>query len=1251
MSKLQEIEQKLIRVNDAVFQNVCDAVLFSTERNFSTIHRTGSQKGKQKTTKGTPDSYFLSPIGRYTFVEYTTKHKDDNPNSFLKKLQDDILRCLDENITKIPVSKIEKIIYCYNTTLTTEESDSLSEICKSKRIALDLIGIDQLALLLLTRAAYAAKAFLAVNIDTAQILPVAQFISEYESSGIATVLSNQFIAREAEQTELINLLNENQITIVRGAPGTGKSKLVLASIDTFLAGSPDYTVYCISNKNAAINEDLRTYVNDENNYLIFIDDANRQYENLNSILGILREQRKGTLKIILTVRDYAFDDIVHQCRDLAPAELNVPKLSDEQITEIITGRDFNIKDKRFIRQILEIAEGNPRLAIMAAKVALKTNNLLKLYDASAIYDEYFQNAIPDHRLFKDRVLMKTVGLIAFFFAIDRTNTIFLQKLLDLADITTYEFNQAVEQLERLELIETNLDLSIIKIGDQVLATYFFFKVFLKDQLIKFEIILENFFNNYSNRVKDSVIPANTIFGYNQVIEKITPSLDVYWTKIKEDEYLALKFLQTFWFYRYQDVFAYLWERIRQLPATEEPFIYDPKTSQRDLLAHEAYLDLLDSFFAYHFSVFKDSLELSFEYIRKKPQFFTKLIKSVNEKIAFSFEDQLSHFTRQKQLFELLTENFDDALYRQAFYILSRKFLKSVYRVHTASRKKNTISWYEYQLPLNTDIKRFRTKIWRQLIKFQMRYPLETQQFIYEYSQRSPDWVKEHIGHDLPFLLQVFKRFDKKNFVDCYIIHHVEWWFNRLGVHSNELSMLKSVFTNRTYEEYKVLSFDRLRDKRDFEFDDHDEYNRLKEAEIRKALIFKNMREFKGFYSRFVFLNTWAAKNKNNQLTQTVDMALEENSRLNPVLGLKLLKYLIESGNESLMIPWRAIKMVMEKMPQRSLKSFYKLLTGNDYPKSNYWVLCYFEFAPFHLVDKKLFTLFLKFIAANQEGYFSVDWDCLDRFRAIDKRAIVKILTIVNSKIRDNGKKWRIDHRFFLKYINDFKKDMPLLQEAYLLQESMQDHFDFSCEALYLLIEKSPKFLLVFIESICKGKSFISSREYSHLNLIWKFKYAEKLLEEIFLVIEPRGLITEDNIYNAFFERLDETNKNRAIAFLKELLKKYHKDSGKVSMIMEIVIAVFKNLRKDFIRLFLSLSDDYDVFTEIKLAETNYFGPANVNVGALRAAEWEAVLECLNEIRRGAYKYAAHKTFVLGQISAYKRDADYEYRAQLMFDRD
>ena len=83
--------------------------------------RTGSQTGKQKTVKGTPDSLLLLPNGMYIFVEYST-----NITAGLKKLQDDIKKCINTIKTGIAVTQIAEIILCINFNLTATEIQKLS---------------------------------------------------------------------------------------------------------------------------------------------------------------------------------------------------------------------------------------------------------------------------------------------------------------------------------------------------------------------------------------------------------------------------------------------------------------------------------------------------------------------------------------------------------------------------------------------------------------------------------------------------------------------------------------------------------------------------------------------------------------------------------------------------------------------------------------------------------------------------------------------------------------------------------------------------------------------------------------------------------------------------------------------------------------------------------------------------------------------------------------------------------------------
>jgi hypothetical protein len=78
MSRLQTIENRLKEINGTVFQELCDSYLTIRDNNYLAISRTGSQTGKQKTTKGTPDTFFQLPNGNFLYCEITTDTSTKN---------------------------------------------------------------------------------------------------------------------------------------------------------------------------------------------------------------------------------------------------------------------------------------------------------------------------------------------------------------------------------------------------------------------------------------------------------------------------------------------------------------------------------------------------------------------------------------------------------------------------------------------------------------------------------------------------------------------------------------------------------------------------------------------------------------------------------------------------------------------------------------------------------------------------------------------------------------------------------------------------------------------------------------------------------------------------------------------------------------------------------------------------------------------------------------------------------------------
>ncbi len=172
-------------------------------------------------------------------------------------------------------------------------------------------------------------------------------------------------------------------------------------------------MHCIFNKGADLFEDLRVYFSQPGHFLILVDDANR-LSGFEYALQLLHDQRPDqTIRIIATVRDYALASVektAHAFGDRALIELE--QFKEAQIKELVRDNSV-ITNPLYLDRIAEIAQGNPRLAMMAARVAERENNLQSIADVSALYDEYFASIRDDLEDLGSSSLILVAGIIAF----------------------------------------------------------------------------------------------------------------------------------------------------------------------------------------------------------------------------------------------------------------------------------------------------------------------------------------------------------------------------------------------------------------------------------------------------------------------------------------------------------------------------------------------------------------------------------------------------------------------------------------------------------------------------------------------------------------------------------------------------------------------------------------------------------------------------------------------------------------------
>lgn len=1240
MSRLQSIENALASINETVFQELCDSFLILRNDNYRTFSRVGSQSGKQKTTKGTPDTFYLLPNGQYVFVEYST-----NITKGVSKLQEDIEKCLDTTKTKIPINQIAEIILCINFNLSTEEIQSLKNLLDKTRLTLTIYTLNCLSLELHSQHRDLVHKYLGLPLDTGQIVSINTFVEEYNkaSKGIATPLNNTFLHREEELENIKHIIKQNDFLIITGVAGVGKTKIAIEAINSFLAENLSYNAFCLSYKNCDLLSDLYQHFDNKKDYIFFVDDANR-IDVFSQITGFYKSQRTGNLKIILTARDYALPIVEKFCFGFEPKQYVLKKFSDEQITDIIKAEPFNISNWQFHKEIVRIADGNPRLAIMTALLAKEKQNIYALADVSDLFEKYFSTFINDDGEFSNQFNIKCLGIIAFFNAIPYKDKNITEPILQNFGIDYSLFIDAIEKLDRLELVEIQYD--YVKIPEQNLATFFFYKAFIKDNLLEFGTLLKRYFNENKSRFKDCVIPANNTFGFENVMQKLQPILQNYLKSIENEEERTFAFLEIFWPYLQEETLQYIYNRISQL-ALPHNVNYEVKYEINDFAySRNEVIELLSNFFRFQ-NKLKDAIELIFEFIRKKPEHLPELIHKIREILIFDWTDERFGFERQNILFQILIEGLakKDILYSIAFYELSKTFLAFEYQ-QTKSERHYAISIYQYPIPNNQWIRAFRKNIWDNVNNYFSIYPEKSLELLQSYRNVSPGVIKEIMEYDIQFLIPIIENhLTPDSFEHCRYIQEQIRWYKRNEIELPEFLSLSQKFTNTTYEKYLILDWDRFRDKESYDFENHEEYEKLKEEEIRKSFVCNNIKDVKSFYyDTFVYLksiakNYWSYNN-------SFDLIVDENCSKNFELGCQFLTEVIITNNQIGYTPRTVFRNQLTT--QEKSQYIWNILQNNNFDSRYSWELSFYDYLADNLINENYIEK-IKETVKKLPNRASIWLGGLKRYLSIEPNLFQELLQIIIDK---NEKK---DETIFVQFditedsFEELGIDIDLIKKLYLQQDLIDCHFDLTRRGLAKIIQRDENFLIEYIDNLYSKKQ---NQHYLHediyLNVIWESNKIEPILKTVFDLLDKKEVYLGigEHFCNSFFGDLSQEASIRAKSFLLDYCKENYESHNKMNFIVDIARHSMKEIFEDVLLLFISLTQDVDLFSKIYWRGNGRTVVGDVNFGDLKASDWRNILSIVEKSDLGI-KLIPIKRYLNTQIENGLKYADWERKRKFI----
>jgi hypothetical protein len=1233
MSKYLMIKQALYGIEQGEFQEVCNRYLV---KNYGgELHSPGTVGDKNKTKPGKPDTYLVQQNSTYIIAEVTTHDKLDKAK-FSQKLKGDLNNCLEFDSLGITAKQVRCIVLCCNSSVDLPLREELNQIVAPYNIPLTVIPLLTLVDFFYSIDKPFARDLWNVPFETGQVLSKEDFISQYGKKHIATPLDNALVGRTRELEYLKTTLDKFNIALISGPSGVGKSRLAIQAMDNFIDENEGYKAYYILSKPESIIEDLLTFLVVGQSYIILIDDANRQLENILSVLS----RATGSdikVKIILTVRDYAREDVERVLGEIKFHNVPIGRLHDETIEKILLAPPFEVNNYALRTRITEISQGNPRLAIMAADVVRDNPDPALLKDVTSIYDAYFQGIINDQSIFKDGLTVQVLGLLSFFQTIDRDE----QQELDIITgfgISLDDFNQSVQVLEGLELVDVNFN-SIVKIGDQVLGTYFFYQAFIRLKVLSAEQLMLNYFQRYQWRIRDTFLPAINTFGVENVIGSSPDYLLNYLQRVQGNVTDTIAFFDIFGPFLPQKLFLFISQLTVSTETSAEDFppVNSKKSNQPD--NHDHILRLLEPFYKGTLSDFQIALGLAIQYVLKRRPLLNVLIGHLQGPLYANGEDVRSNYEKQKAAYDFLKSHLNDSpIYKLLFYHIFQHVLLNTgfnYELYELRDGKTVFK---------PGFEQLRQRFWCDIREEYKKEQEICFDILIEYLDSRGTETFVYLIADQPQITALIKsNLKPSNFGDCFF---VQSYINLLTDQQIEIiPELKNVqmrFHSKSYKIFRVLALERNEKRK--RFSEYHDYYKQQEAQLKylkDKLPVTGIEDFVAIYQavkEYVNFKYWHKANLGFGFTVII-----ENSFAHDIeLGYQALAYYLAHENTLNLIPGRLFNTLFRHNSLGPAR-LYELIKTTEFKYQQEWLERYWECLPEALITEALITDLLQDFS-NASNYYTLHLQSFERYENIKSGTIKEICEVLMDKYdANNDYIFKVDYFFFEKY--PFIRDnfLDAAKRLFLLQDKINHDFDPRGGELFFLVEKDVKFFGEYIDYRLEIYKEHYSSPRALLNRIWEFADAEQMVYESLVKLRDVDGYSFgiDDFACVFFVQLPDQFKPAAVRTLEKLILDHSSDPKMLSMIWNVARNRLQEHYPHLIRYWLLVNNDINIFKQCDWTNNSFSYSGDRQIWAdFRAKDYQLIYDAISVLPE-QYQYVEYHAWLSDRMAMEMRSGDWE----------
>lgn len=1185
MPSITDIKRRILELAPAPFQEFCDILL--SKQGYGAVHSFGMKPGTGNTTIGNPDTYFRKENGKYVFVVYTIQQ-----TSIFSKIKEDIEKCLDVSIAGLKIEDIEEIICCHTSSnLSAGDDKVLHELCKAKGIVLTIWGIDELATQVYNRYRSLAKEYLGLNIDTNQILSIDDFVTQYDANGMAAPLNTVFQYREKEKAEIICDLDKEPIVVVAGKAGVGKTRLVLEIIQD-VALAKGYKLLCVKNNNLGLYDDLVFATEQPGKYLFFIDDANA----LADLSQILAYTTKGYIgydvKVIVTVRDYAKAKVLSAVKEYTiPKIIEISPFTDEEIMGFLND-NLGIYNKDYIKQIIRIAEGNPRIAYMAGKLAIEEQNLEAIKDVSQLYDAYYGKYV-NIALGNDKDLCFTAGVLSFINAVVLNNMSVLQELLDNYGISLEDFKEKILHLSKLEVVEIQLN-QVATLSDQCFANYMLYYVFFEKKLFSLSSILKTGYKYFRNGVIRTINTILSLFDSDETREYCKQEILKVWDDLKQSEDTCYKdFIKDFHVVRPEEAFLLTQQIIEDIKSEE--FEVSTVDFYKNVFCHEesvlAYLD------GYQYSEYLEYvIEMLLEYCSKTAKTLVSGYKWLQNSYGIDVSTNKYKYYNQKKVSECIysavLEGNVVAMtvgFHWAKYSLGFSFHP------TEMERGNKIVFYNMDIKQSDGLAEYRSICWKILIVLASNpaWKDEVLFFLDTYAtclQGKPDYdiVSFEVEY-VEILLSV---------LECNRISYLKT-IQRLLINGKEMNVKYNekwakLLTGSEWTLYQLLESDFV--SSGLKYEEYKNYRNRLILEYGKTILVSEIVSL--VQSMNSIMSDTSVKRDAYTLNQGFELIVQQ---FDNIRMKEFMRAFIQYGGNISMHPRAVLEILNNSMDSIQLLSAIKKA---DFPQKNEWLFSFFDTLPEEKVDMEMLQELLIFLSCDSDKTINLSpyrrLRVLDKFLSIEPNIYPIACAVIFEKRHYSP--FIVEIYFELLFYDQiyspkevltlFQSNIALLQEMYfyMLKKGRHDDLKGTFLVEFLSLGKSwiQKYSEVFWENAVKHTEL----DYYTNSALWKTENYKEYFDYIFYHFPEDEMHTWriGYIFKEVLTRVeaDDIIKQHQQEWLNHIIND-NALSSKIITIFEFVCELDENVRRNAIKVFLDKNQDIDMFSKLSLVPNHWSG--------------------------------------------------------------